>query len=201
MNEQNFSPNDSLKLIDDMINQAKNRVTENGFLFLLWGWVIFFNALLTFISIKFNLFKTPGLIWISCIFTTIYQVYYLIRKKKSEKVKTYSDSMIDHIWICFGFAMFTLSVIATKNNLWENINPIVILLYGIPTYLSGRVMQFKPLVIGGISCWLLAIIASFLQPLYYLIVLDVAVAVAWIIPGYILRNKYNLQNKLNIHNV
>ena len=31
MQPENFSPKDSLLLIDSMINQAKNRFTENGF--------------------------------------------------------------------------------------------------------------------------------------------------------------------------
>lgn len=42
MQPENFSPKDSLQLIDQMINQAKNRFSENGFLYLLWGWLILF---------------------------------------------------------------------------------------------------------------------------------------------------------------
>ena len=50
MQSENFSPKDSLLLIDSMINQAKNRFSENGFLYLLWGWVIFACAIFHFVA-------------------------------------------------------------------------------------------------------------------------------------------------------
>ena len=40
MQEQEFSPQQSLNLIESMINKARNRFSENGHLYLLWGWVI-----------------------------------------------------------------------------------------------------------------------------------------------------------------
>jgi low temperature requirement protein LtrA len=55
-------------------------------------------------------------------------------------------------------------------------------------------MQFKPLKIGGIICWMLALISAFIPPIYGLLLLSVAVAAAWIIPGYLMRKKYNQQN-------
>jgi cobalamin biosynthesis protein CobD/CbiB len=55
-------------------------------------------------------------------------------------------------------------------------------------------MQFTPLKIGGVACWILAIMSTFFLPIYYLLFLAAAVIVAWIIPGYLLRKKYNQQN-------
>jgi hypothetical protein len=40
MQQEEFSPQDSLHLIESMINKARNRFSENGHLYLLWGWVI-----------------------------------------------------------------------------------------------------------------------------------------------------------------
>ncbi len=194
MQSENFSPKDSLQLIDSMINQAKNRFSENGFLYLLWGWVILFCSLGHFIMLKLQLFKQPQIIWASCWLAVIFQIIYLVRKKKKEKVKTYSDGIIDSIWISFGVCMFVLSFIVSKNELWIYMYPIVLMLYGIPTFLSGTVMQFKPLKIGGIACWALAILSTFLLPVYYLLLLAAAVLIAWIIPGYLLRKKFKNQN-------
>jgi len=194
MEQENFSPQESLQLIDNMINKAKNRFTENGFLYLLWGWLILISSVGHFVLLKLQLFKHPELIWTSCWLAIIVQIVFLVRKKKKEKVKTYSDEIIDNIWICFGICMLVLSIIVSRNNIWMYMYPIILMLYGIPTFLSGVVMQFRPLKIGGISCWALAVLSTFFLPIYYLLLLAAAVLIAWIIPGYLLRQKFKNQN-------
>jgi hypothetical protein len=196
MNQENFSPQQSLQLIDAMINKAKNRFSENGFLYLLWGWVIFLSAMVHFFALRFNLFDHPEKIWFSTIAATLYQVYYLIKARKKENVKTYSDGIIDAIWICFGICMGILSFIVGRQNLWMHMYPLVLLFYGVPTFLSGTVMRFTPLKFGGITCWLLAIASTFVSSLYYLLLLALAVLIAWIIPGYLMGIKFK-KEKLN----
>lgn len=194
MQTENFSPKDSLQLINSMIGQAKNRFTENGFLYLLWGWVIFVCAIFHFTAVKLSLFNKPELVWMITWGVVIFQIIYLAKVKKNEKVKTYSDGIIDAIWICFGICMFVLAIVLGRFNLWVYINSLVLLLYGIPTFLSGFVMRFTPLKLGGISCWLLAIASTFTAPVYYLLMIALAVLLAWIIPGYLLRKKFKNQN-------
>ena len=199
MQPENFSPKDSLLLIDKMINQAKNRFSENGFLYLLWGWLILFCSVGHYIFLKLHLFKHPELIWASCWLAVIFQIIYLVRAKKKEVVKTYSENIISYIWVSFGFCMFVLTFILGKNQGWANLYSLFLMLYGTPTFLSGVVMQFKPLRIGGITCWFLAIVSTFILPIYGLLLLGTAVIVAWSVPGYLLRKKYNQQNKTH-HN-
>lgn len=195
MQNENLSATDSMQLINSMINQAKNKFSENGFLYLLWGWLVFFCSIAHFVCLKFNLLKHPEVVWASCWLAVIFQIAYLSRRKKKEKVKTYSENIINYIWVSFGVCMLVISIIVGKSNNWHIINSLVLLIYGIPTFLSGIAMQFKPLVIGGIICWSLAILSVFIPPLYVLLLLAVAVISAWIIPGYIMRAKYKLLNK------
>ena len=74
---------------------------------------------------------------------------------------------------------------------WKYLYPMYLMLYGIPTFLSGVVMRFLPLRVGGVFCWGLSVIAIYIGPLYALLLLGAAVIAAWIIPGYLLRRKYN----------
>ena len=99
MESESFSPKDSLLLIDSMINQAKNRFTENGFLYLLWGWTVFACSMFHFAAIKLSLLKHPEWIWMITWAVVIFQIIYLAKAKRKEKVKTYSDGIIDAIWI------------------------------------------------------------------------------------------------------
>ncbi len=195
MQEEKFSPEQSLVLIDNMIKQAKNRFTENGFLYLLWGWVIFFCSLGHFILIKLQWFEHPEIIWATTWLAVIYQIIYLAKASKKETVKTYSENIVNYIWASFGISMFVLSVILSKTDGWQRMSSFLLMIYGTPTFLSGIAMQFKPLKIGGITCWGLAVISVFILPLYGLLLLALAIIVAWIIPGYQLQQKFKLENK------
>jgi hypothetical protein len=195
MEEEKFSLQQSLQLIDNMIKQAKNRFTENGFLYLLWGWVILFCSIGHFALIKLQWFEHPEMIWATTWLAVIYQIIYLAKTSKKETVKTYSENIVNYIWVSFGISMFVLSVILTKTNGWQRMSSFLLMIYGTPTFLSGIAMQFKPLKVGGITCWILAVISVFLLPLYGLLLLGLAIIIAWIIPGYQLQQKYKLENK------
>ena len=63
-----------------------------------------------------------------------------------------------------------------------------------PVFLTGVIVRFKPLIIGGIACWILCIISTFIKNYdYQFLLIPVAMLVAWIIPGYELRSKYKQQ--------
>jgi hypothetical protein len=51
-------------------------------------------------------------------------------------------------------------------------------------------MRFKPLMVGGICCWLLSIAASFITTIEVILLLVPAVLFGFIIPGYLLRARF-----------
>jgi hypothetical protein len=189
-NNDALSASESLKLIEGMIYKAQNRFSENGTLYLLWGWTIFFCALVQYFSLKYTSFSNASLVWLSVIFVMIYQIFYISKKQKSEKVKTYTDEIIGYVWMTFGICMGLLSFIMSKLDVWMLFYPFIFLFYGIPTFLSGAIMRFKPLMIGGICCWALSIVASFITSIEVILLLLPAVLFGWIIPGYILRARF-----------
>jgi hypothetical protein len=65
-----------------------------------------------------------------------------------------------------------------------------LILYGMPTFLSGVILKFKPLMVGAVCCWTLAIISPFINVQYQLLLIAGAVIAAWIIPGYLLKRKF-----------
>ncbi len=192
-NETPLSAEQSLQLIEGMINKAKNRFSDDSFLYLLWGWVILICSVGQFIILKFSLFNNSGMIWVLTWVAVVVQIIYLVKRKKKEKVKTYADELIGFLWMTFGISMLLLTFILGKTNTWAIMYPVVLMMYGIPTFLTGVVMKFTPLKVGGISCWVLSIIATFLAPIYMLLLVAIAMLTAWIIPGYLLRNLYKKQ--------
>src|SRR3954467_7612045 len=90
---------ESLLLITGMINRAKNRFSETGTLYLLWGWVIFICCISQFILLHFFNNNDSYYIWYLTWLAVAYQLYYLAREKKKRTVRTYTDEIVGFVWI------------------------------------------------------------------------------------------------------
>jgi hypothetical protein len=196
MNHDNFSPEQSLQIIQSMIEKAKNQFSENGHLYLLWGWVVFICSVAQFVLLEIVHYEKHYYVWMLCWIAVIYQFIYLRKQHHSQKLKTYADKMIGYIWLSFVILMMLIgfSIGRLGENYLNLMGPVFLAMYGVPTFLSGILLQFRPLIIGGIGCWLLSIVAQFIPYEYQLLLLSAAMIIAWIIPGYVLNRKYKLQN-------
>jgi hypothetical protein len=194
MENEKMEPVQSLRLIESMINNARNRFSDNGHLYLLWGWVVLICSVGHFVALKWNLLNRPDFIWALTWVALIYQTVYLVRQKKKIRVSTYTDDIVKTIWMVFAGCGFLLAVVIGKLGNWNIMYPLILMLYGIPTILSGTVLRFKPLVWGGINCWILCIISVFLPLMYNLLMVSLAVIAAWIIPGYLMKQKFAKEN-------
>ena len=87
----------------------------------------------------------------------------------------------------------------TGGEYYSHIFPLVLALYGMPIFLSGVIIRFRPLIIGGIGCWILSIVTTFITVYdFQILMVPVAMIIAWIIPGYLLRARFNALNKTDV---
>ena len=193
-NEKVMTEAERLALITGMINQAKNRFSENGHLYLLWGWVVFACSIAHFVCMRYNLLQHPEIVWSATWLAVIYQIVFLSRLKKKNKVKTYTDEIVGYIWLSFALMMFITIFLLSKNDSFETMYPIFLVMYGMPTFLCGIIFRFPALKFGGLCCWALAVAAAFIRWDYQLLILALAVLTAWIIPGYLLRARFKKEN-------
>jgi len=197
MRDEQITGSESIQIIQNMINTAKNQFSENGFLYLLWGWVVFICSIGHFILLNVVKYEYHYMIWLLTWAAVIFQMFYLRKKSKEAKVKTYAEDIVKYVWITFVILMFLVGVILgilMGKDYYKHMYPLFLVLYGMPTFLSGIILRFKPLVVGGIACWVLAVPASQLSYDYQLLVLALSVAIAWIVPGYLLQKKYKKEN-------
>ena len=169
-NDINFSPQQSLQLIEGMIKKAQNRFAENGHLYLLWGWVVFVCGILQFVLLHFFNYEHHYRVWTITWIAAIYQIVYIRKNKKQQPAKTYYDELVGYLWVTFAVLFFLMCFIMgriaeTTNKFYLPITPILLALYGMPVFLSGIILRFKPLIIGGISCWVLSLSATILMPI------------------------------------
>ena len=195
--ETGLSHLEGMEIIQSMINRAKDKFSENGHLYLLWGWVVFICSVTQFVLLNYTTFENHYMVWMVCWVVVIYQTIYLVRRKKREQVRTYTDDIVGYVWLAFAVAMFLMGFLFGRvlgDQYYKMVSPGFLVLYGIPTFLSGIILRFRPLVIGGIACWTLSIVCIFIPPQYQLLSLAAAMLIAWIIPGYLLRSKYKKIN-------
>ena len=198
--EENFNEQESLALIESMIKKAKNQFSENGHSYLLWGWLVLICSIAQFILLNFVHYEKHYLVWMLTWVAVIYQIFYQSRRKKNEKVKTYTDEIIGYVWITFVISMMIIgfnlgSHKLADSGIWYS---VILALYGMPTFLSGIILRFPPLVVGGICCWILSVVSVFVPYEYQMFLLSIAMIVAWIIPGYKLRARYKASNSNSI---
>lgn len=218
MEQENFSPQESLKLIDTMINKAKNSYHDTGIGPILWGSVITICSLVTYCRIQFG-FTLPFDIWLLTIVAIIPQIFIAIKEARLNKAKHYNDKVFDYVWISFGITIFLLTFI--NANVIEKLNPVFqvyidtkggrpnfdygsfmgsffLMLYGFPTFITGAARNFKPMLIGGIICWVCCIISVYTKFRVDMLLTAFAATMAWLIPGIILWVKYKKKQKANV---
>jgi len=199
MNEENFDPRQSLLLIESMINRAKDKFAEDGSMYLLWGWVVFVCSLTQFVLMHFFKYPYHYVVWFASWIIVIYQLVYIRKKIKRRRVRTYTGYILGYVWLTFIIVIFLLAFLIgrlTEGDYYIHISPILLTVYGIPIFLSGIILRFRPLVVGGIGCWILSIAAMLIENYdYQFLLIPLAMIIAWIIPGYLLRAKYKLQSQ------
>lgn len=182
-----------LDLIESMIKKARNNFSENGHLYIVWGWVILGCCLVQYFAGNLMGYKQANLVWWLCWAVIPYMIWYIRLQKKKERVRTYTDEIMDTIWIAFGVSAFLIGFVIGKNigqDTSKVILPVYLVLYGIPTLLCGVILRFRPLVIGGISCWMLAVLSIFVAPREHVLLIAAAMIAGWLLPGYLLRLRH-----------
>lgn len=188
--ETKFTEQQSLQVIQDMIENTKAKFQDNGFFYLLWGWLVLIASASHFIMMQLGI-EYFWLAWpITMIAGGVTSGIVGYRMGKKAQVKTIFDTTIVSLWYAFTITLFIILLAAGAGKIsWSMANVFIIALYGLGTFISGKMMQFNPLIFGGIFSWVLACVGIFLPAIYSMPLVSVSIIVAYLIPGYILKSR------------
>lgn len=213
--ERILSEKESLDLITQMINKAKDACHDTGISAIMWGALIAVCSIVKLSELQFG-YQLPFDIYLLTFVAVIPQIFFSIRERKLRKVKTYDDAFMNAVWWGFGITIFLLIFIlnvmynqwmpasgeylkasgtTSGFNLFEYNAAFFLLLYGIPTFITGVSMKFKPMLFGGILCWVCCLASLFTPIKADLVLLAVSSIFAWLIPGIILEKDYRKAKK------
>jgi hypothetical protein len=193
--EKELSPQESLSLISSMINKTKDVVADNSFYFLFWGWLVFVCCITSFVLKMYVHYPGHAMVWLLMPIGGVLSGIYSARQAKTVRTKTFVDDALSHLWIALAIAFLLMILInILSRNGWETAFTYYILLYAIGTFVTGRLLKFKPLVIGALINFVLAVISVKFDADYKLLIGALAILTSYIIPGHLLRMRYKKQN-------
>jgi len=189
MEEEKFSEQESLKLINEMILKAKNSHYESGLGPLLWGSVIFICSIVSYFELQYNI-RTGFDIWWLTFIAVLPQLYITFKSKRQKNFKGYNDTAMNYVWMTFAISIALLIHYNSQLHHPGESVPLFLILYGIPTIITSGIKNCKSMLYGGIVCWLCAIITVYIDIKIDLLLMALSALFAWLIPGIILRKRY-----------
>ena len=186
--EKKLTEQESLELIASMINKAKNSYIESGVGPLYWGILITLCSLTSFAESTFQ-FSLGFDIWMLSLFALIPQIFYAVRSRKQRKFTPHEESIMNFVWSTFAICMFLLSFYNAVAHP-AHVTALYMMVYGIPTFITGGIRKFKPMIIGGIVCWICSLTSLYTSFPNTLLLMAASSTFAWLIPGIILRRRY-----------
>jgi hypothetical protein len=192
---ESLDESQSIQVIKEMIEVSQKKLKNDGILFILWGWVLFYIAFTSFVfkitKISWeiqNIFGLAGIVFL--ILSIILSVYYILKKRK--KVKTYIGISLKYVW----FSMIGTLIITylIQFNILHTIkfelqHALFMIIVAFATVTTGGILRHKLIISGGILFGLFALLSTYVPIEYHFLVEAIAWLIAFVIPGHILYAK------------
>ncbi len=178
---------ESLRIITDMVNRTKFDIRSGIFYLLFWGWLIFICSLADFILMKFTSFEKHYLVWLLTFPGVFVSIAYGWRKGMKTLIRSYTANI--YMWTWYGFLVSWIVLMIVHSKSMGTISPYILILVGFATFISGFLIKFTPLIIGGICFWTLSLATHFAGPEYSSLGMALAMFAGYLIPGYILKKR------------
>jgi hypothetical protein len=190
METKQITEQESLLIIQQMIDTAKNEQKDDGKGWIVWGWGLFIASMLTLINLRLHLVSTFFFWNVSGVLTLVLTKFVFF--KKHPKVKTYTSDLFDKLNI--GFLISLVFIIVAINV--RAVTPVagfavLISLYGFWILIYSAVLNFRPSLIGAFITWGLGFAALFVKTFDWIMLLHAAAVLAgYIIPGHIANREF-----------
>ena len=190
--ETPFNEQQSLEVISEMIKVSQKKLKNDGILFIIWGWIMFFNYvynyLLGFFVLTYPLKKAIDYAGVAIAIVVIaYSLYYILKQRK--KVQTYVGISLRYVW----FSLIACQILASMiiYNVLHVVNfelqhPIFMMFIAFSTVITGGILRYRMIIFGGIIFGLLAYACSYFSLREQLILEAIAWLIAFIVPGHLL---------------
>jgi hypothetical protein len=189
--EEQLSGEESLRLINRMIYEARGYFYENGLGSIIYGFTTLVCCALTYMR-DTGLIQFPFHPFYLMVPVFFVQAWIRVQQEKKKMAKTFTDEAIDIVWNGFAFAVLAALCAAFAGIQYIQISMIIIL-SGMAANITGMLTKWRYLIVCSFIC-MLAGIASFfvLRPEIYFLLAGDAVLIC-IVPGFMMNAYFKKQ--------
>lgn len=202
--EKNFTEQDSLKVINQMIAQVNSNIQIGAASSMIMaGYTVAIIAILN-IVLMHTLDNPYMSTWIWTLMLPYGIIQYFVEKKRDKKaiVRTYMDKIVGQAWGAFTVSVIVLLIVifglVFVYETWIFsllFNPIILTLTGLTQYVTAATTKFKPFLWGAIALWVGAILCVALLPLFgktveiQFVILAICMIIGFCVPGHQLNKR------------
>jgi hypothetical protein len=192
--DEKITPEESLLLIAQTIEETKERFKENGHVIVFWGVLTLFVFGSQFILSLLELYKfTIYPVYLFPIVGGTYMIYIWIKEKKKNMPKTIIGNILGSIGWIIGMNLLIMGFFFW-GQLGKAMAPVFLILLALMVIVSGLSIKFKPLTIGGALVNLIGLGTFFLDGNYHGFSIMIGAVVGFIIPGILLNKARRKEN-------
>ena len=194
-NSESFDEIQSLQVIREMILLSQKKIKNDGILLIVWGYAASLPSLIEYLEEFFFLpnrvmFLLKFVDRILPLLAFAFTIYYILKERK--KVTTYIGASLRYVWISLIGCMILTNLIL--HNVTNEVNftlqhPLFMVLTAFAILVTGVILRYKLIILGGIVFGILAYIASFLILHDQLFLDGIGWFLALAIPGHIMYYK------------
>jgi hypothetical protein len=165
-------------------------------------------------------------IWLLTLVAFIPQIFISISERKNRKVISHNEAAMNAIWVVYAISMFALVfyfnivpgvsdrlladegtkiVVSRANGNSYNFHheipsagSLLLLMYAIPTFATGLACKFRPMIYASVLCYAFFITSCFTPTAYDMLLNGLAGIFNWLVPGLILRSRFNKEKAINV---
>jgi hypothetical protein len=184
--EEQLTPEQSLSLISDVMMRTRENIRRHHFIFLLWGWLLVAASLGWFMLQTLTSFRLYFLPFPICVLIGLVVSFIYYRRLRNDGQLSYLEHFIRVVWTVLAAGFIAVVLVS----LYQHIRPFsyTLIIAAIGTMITGRAMNFTPLIYGSIVFLLAAFICLVLPTEYKVLVHGAAILFGYVVPGYMLRN-------------
>ena len=179
------SSKDQIQAIASVINNTRENLKPLSVNFIFWGFLIIAMSLFNyaFPSLFQSAQYSKLLFWtVVPLIGMILTVYYNINIRKKTGYETYLSRVIKIIWGVFNLSWIYIIALSLTLKSFHPVPPILFLL-SIILIITGLIIKFKPITIGGVFLTIFTFYLNFNPGINLLLVNIIGVSLGILVPG------------------
>lgn len=183
-----LSPRESLNLITDILQEAKERQEQNGIIYIFWGILVAGVSLAQFILQEMGMYHWIFLAYMIIPLGVVVN-YFAFPRYRERGTANFIGQVVGVVWI-FAAANMMILGFALYGELTKHLSPFIMILLGLALGASGYLLKVRILFYAGILANVVGLICFWVPLNYHPLTMASVSMISVFLPGVILNRAF-----------